>query len=239
MKILILLIISFSAQAITTAEKIELEKRIRLYHLDKKFNYDERVKIDLEQDIQTQYIAKIEDFLGRCQSGDCLQITNQYLSYQTESKKVCLPYTRCGFYQCMEEKYQCSSVGVNYFSELALPTCQEYTKNISKKRFTQKGYDWIYSVMVCLQKGLIDECELKGNCDKGDRKKTCNYITEFTLKFHPGCYLDSGVGVCKLPLRDKINIWRTVGRFLTARERQEAYKVVLSCIRGDKSRADL
>jgi hypothetical protein len=133
----------------------------------------------------------------------------------------------------MEEKYQCESVGVNYFTKLAHPTCNAYVKNINEGIFTKAGVEWIYTVMVCLQKGLIDECEVKGNCptssDKKEQEKTCNHITEFTLAYHPGCYINSGVGVCKLPMKDKLNIWKTVGPYLTARERQEAYKVVFQC----------
>jgi len=92
--------------------------------------------------------------------------------------------------------------------------------------------------MVCLQKGLIDECEVKGNCqqttDLLERKKTCEHITEFTLAYHPGCYINSGVGICKLPLKDKHSIWKTVSPFLTERERQEAYKVIFHCLKPKK-----
>ena len=135
----------------------------------------------------------------------------------------------------MENKYSCKNENVNYFTDLAEPTCNQYVSNIKKEKlFTQKGHDWIYSVMVCLQKGLIEECEVNNNCKKSTPKKTCDYITDFTLKFHPGCYLNSSVGICNLPLKDKINIWRTVSKFLTKRERIEAYKVILSCIRMGK-----
>ena len=84
--------------------------------------------------------------------------------------------------------------------------------------------------MVCLQKGLIDECELKKNCSKPTKKETCDYITKFTLEFHPSCYLNSGVGVCKLPMKDKINIWRTVAKYLTRDELDQAISTVKSCI---------
>ena len=229
------------AYALTSSEAQELEKRANLYGLnnikepiplEKKIKYNDSIIKKLQAEINKEYIPKILSTLGHCENNNCTSVTSDYRSVQTQKGKVCLPFTQCGFYKCMEEKYQCKKEQVDYFTDLAYPTCSSYTKNVEKKFFTQDGYDWIYSVMVCLQKGLIDECALKGNCKKESNKKTCDYITDFTLKFHPGCYLDSGVGVCKLPLKDKINIWRTVGKYLTTRERQEAYSVVLKCIRS-------
>lgn len=208
----------------------ELERRLVLYGLK---DYSQQVKIKLENDIIDTYIPIIQSYYGVCDNLECLLDRQNYKVLVTASRgDICLPYTQCGFYECMEKKYKCMDVGVNYFKELALPTCKAYVSNIKAKKFTQKGYDWIYSVMVCLQKGLIDECELKDNCEQETPKKTCDYITDFTLKFHPGCYINSASGICKLPLKDKINIWRTVSPYLTTRERQEAFKVVRHCVTG-------
>ena len=190
------------------------------------------IKKILERDLETSYLQSLETHWGKCGStkDSCLSDHDGYKVVNLPKKEACFPYTVCGFYDCMEEKYQCAGVGVNYFTKLARPTCNAYVKNIEAEKFTQKGVEWIYTVMVCLQKGLVDECEVKGNCDKGDRKKTCDHITEFTLAYHPGCYINSGVGVCKLPLKDKMNIWKTVGPFLTDREKVEAYKVIFECL---------
>lgn len=192
---------------------------------------------DLQNDVKENFIPYMQSKLGTCSQGNCI---NEYddtefgkyytLSTDSDDREVCLPYTECGFYHCMENKYNCEAEGVNYFTKLASPTCNKYLKNINKNKFTKKGTEWIYTVMVCLQKGLVDECEVKGNCQKETAKKTCNYITKFTLDFHPGCYINSGVGVCHLPLKDKLSIWSTVGEFLTAQERIQAYKVVFKCI---------
>ena len=194
------------------------------------------IKAQLEEDLKTNYLSSLERKWGECGASpeSCLSLKdNEYMELNLPNKELCFPYTMCGFYHCMEKKYRCSNVGVNYFTELAYPTCSSYVKNIQDKKFTKKGVEWIYTVMVCLQKGLIDECEVKGNCKTSsqslEQKKTCDHITEFTLSYHPGCYLKSGVGVCKLPLSDKTNIWKTVSPFLTARERQEAYKVIFQC----------
>lgn len=242
MKILALFLVSQITFALDPKpnELIELNKRIELYGLKNiqpemsraADEYDLRVIELLQKDINENYIPKLYSFLGECNSQNCLEINQDYRVLQTQKGKVCLPYTQCGFYKCMEEKFQCHQEGVNYFTELALPTCNQYISNIKKKIFSQKGHNWIYSVMVCLQKGLIDECEINQNCEKESPKKTCDYITEFTLNFHPGCYLNSGVGICRLPLKDKINIWKTVNPYLTPREREEAYQVILTCIRG-------
>ena len=148
-------------------------------------------------------------------------------------KELCYPYTLCGFYHCMEEQYQCEKSNNVYFTELAFPTCSSYQSHIQEGRYTEDGIKWIYEVMVCLQKGLVDECEVADNCQRETRKKTCDYITEFTLEFHPGCYINSHKGVCELPLRDRINIWRTVGPYLTGPERLQAFKVVLHCLGFD------
>ena len=103
-----------------------------------------------------------------------------------------------------------------------------------------KGIDWIYRVMVCLQKGLVEECDANGNCvipqDQTQGENTCDYITDYTLKFHPGCYINSGVGICQLPIKDQLAIWKTVEPYLTKRERQEAYKVMWHCLsKGGKT----
>jgi len=193
------------------------------------------IKDLLERDLKTTYLSSLEKQWGDCGATpeSCLSQRDDYKYLTLPKKETCFPYTTCGFYNCMEEKYKCESVGVNYFTKLAHPTCSAYVKNINEGLFSKVGVEWIYTVMVCLQKGLVDECEVKGNCPVSDntieRTKTCNHITEFTLAYHPGCYIKSGVGVCKLPMKDKLNIWKTVGPYLTGRERQEAYKVVFQC----------
>lgn len=195
------------------------------------------IKNILEQDLKTNYLQTLESHWGKCE-GDpesCVADRDDYKVINLPEKESCFPYTVCGFYNCMEEKYQCASVGVDYFTKLARPTCNAYVENIQNEKFSKVGVEWIYTVMVCLQKGLVDECEVRGNCDKGDRKKTCDHITEFTLAYHPGCYINSGVGVCKLPMKDKMNIWKTVGPFLTKREKVEAYKVIFECLNPIKN----
>lgn len=184
----------------------------------------------LQAELWESYFPNLENLYGHCDNPPCIKRRDDgAYELATLDSKICLPYTNCEFYKCMEEKYQCASEGVNYFTELAHPTCRQYLKNIDLKKFTSKGVEWIYSVMVCLQKGLVEECEVEGNCEQDNPKKTCDYITDFTLKFHPGCYINSGVGVCKLPMKDKLAIWKTVKPYLTARERIEAYKVVFHC----------
>ena len=194
-----------------------------------------KIKSQLEADLQTNYLKFLENRFGECGSSlsSCISEKDDYMTANFRKAEVCFPYTKCGFYHCMENTYHCSDVGVDYFTKLAFPTCSNYEANIKKGDFTDKGVEWIYSVMVCLQKGLITECEVNGNCSKSadpvERKKTCDHITDFTLSYHPGCYINSGVGVCHLPLQDKLNIWKTVNPYMTARERSEAYKVVFEC----------
>lgn len=195
----------------------------------------ESVKTSLQNMLLNEYLPSLESKFGKCPEGQsCLNQQTDYMKLDLPKKSMCFPYTMCGFYHCMEEQYQCDSVGVNYFTKLAHPTCSQYVTNINNGNFTQKGVEWIYTVMVCLQKGLIDECVVNGRCPESNeprvQKKTCDHITEFTLAYHPGCYINSGVGVCKLPLKDKTAIWKTVSPYLTARERQEAYKVIFQCL---------
>lgn len=194
------------------------------------------IKASLQSELKTVYLKKMQTKFGDCGSTpeSCLTQTDDYMVANFSKGEVCFPYTMCGFYHCMEKNYRCSDVGVNYFTELAFPTCSQYVSNIQKNKFSDLGIKWIYSVMVCLQKGLVDECLINGNCpvstDKTEQKRTCDHITEFTLAYHPGCYINSGVGVCHLPLADKMAIWKTVNPYMTKRERQEAYKVIFDCL---------
>ena len=189
--------------------------------------------LDLQQELKGPYLHFLESHFSKCEDdkSSCLFKKDNYMYLSLPKKDLCFPYTECGYYNCMEEKYKCMEVGVNYFQELAFPTCSEYVKNIKNNKFSEAGRKWIYSVMVCLQKGLTNECEVNNNCEKKSQKETCDYIVDFTLKFHPGCYINSGPGVCKLPLKDKLQIWKTVSPFLTKRERKEAYKVIFYCLK--------
>ena len=190
------------------------------------------IKRQLESELKGSYLSSLEKYWGKCGSTpeSCLSLKDNYQVLTLPKKEICFPYTMCGFYNCMEEKYHCSEVGVNYFTELAHPTCSAYVKNIADNKFSKAGVEWIYTVMVCLQKGLVDECEVKGNCPVESQKKTCEHIVDFTLSYHPGCYINSGIGVCRLPLKDKNAIWKTVSPYLTKRERVEAYKVIFQCL---------
>lgn len=245
--LLLFLTLNIKAQELTEKQLKEFNDRLELYGLTPsksipepialghlKIKYDSQIILDLQNDIKNHYVAKLQMFLGVCESGNCIEHSSNYLTLKTGTQKICLPYTNCEFYKCMEEKYQCKRESVNYFTELAYPTCATYKQNLRKKYFTQKGFDWIYSVMVCLQKGLIDECELNKNCQAETAKKSCDYITDFTLKFHPSCYINSGIGVCNLPSQDKINIWRTVAKFLTKDEFLQAIETVKQCYLKEK-----
>ena len=197
-----------------------------------KASADWSIKQKLENEIINLYLKKLEAKFGDCGAtpSSCISNRDNYMVATLPRGEICLPYTMCGFYHCMENKYHCSDVGVNYFTELAYPTCSQYTQNIQENKFSQLGVEWIYSVMVCLQKGLVEECEINGNCQQKSPRKICDHITDFTLAYHPGCYINSGVGVCHLPLKDKLAIWKTVSPFMTKRERQQAYKVVFHCL---------
>lgn len=186
----------------------------------------------LQKEIQESYLPYLVDQLGECTDGPCLTShPDESFRLETAAGSTCLPWTSCGFYSCMEEKFQCAEVGFTYFTELARPTCEAYRANMRTERFSEAATEWIYEVMVCLQKGLVQECDLDNGCQQETREKTCEHIVEFTLEFHPGCYLQSGDGVCELPLRDQIQIWRTVGPFLTGREWVEAFRVVTQCLK--------
>jgi hypothetical protein len=184
----------------------------------------------LNSELLGPYLKRASGELGRCKQGNCLSQSKEgWLLEATSGEKFCYPGTDCSYYKCMEDRYRCNDVGFNYFAELAHPTCSSYVDRIGKQKFSQDGVDWIYTVMVCLQKGLFEECTLKGSCQKETRAKTCEHIVEFTLEFHPGCYIESGIGVCNLPFKDQLSIWKTVAPFLTRRETVEAFKVVYQC----------
>ncbi len=188
------------------------------------------IKSKLESELKTTYLESLESEFGYCQDNNCLTKVNGHMKLQLPEKSLCFPYTNCGYYNCMEEQYSCSKVDIDYFTKLAAPTCGTYVNNIKDNKFSKTAQEWIYTVMVCLQKGLTDECEVHKNCEQESDLKTCEYITDFTLKFHPSCYIESGVGVCNLPLKDKIQILKTVGPYLTGPEYIQAFKVVLTCL---------
>jgi len=229
-------------QSITQEKNIDLktlEEKIKLFELDQQFNRAPSIVADsaeiilqLQNNLLEEYQPQIEQSLGTCDEAQCLTLSTEGARLKTAQKEICFPYTHCGFYKCMEEKYRCSDVGVDYFTKLAYPTCSAYVVNLEKNKFTQKGVEWIYNVMVCLQKGLVQECDLNNNCQQQSQKEVCDHIIDYTLSFHPSCYINSGVGVCKLPLKDQINIWKTVGPYLTDRERVEAFKVVAYCLKN-------
>jgi hypothetical protein len=219
------------------------KERIKLFGLDqnlatiKQTDPGQKYKIiqALKEELRTNYLKDVlqRSVESKCELGsfkDCLVENKEHWQVRLDGKSRCYPSTLCGYYQCMESEYQCSQYGVNYFTDLAYPTCSQYVQNINEGKFSKDGVEWIYSVMVCLQKGLFEECEIQGNCNKESNKKSCEHIVDYTLKFHPGCYLESGIGICNLKLKDQINIWRTVGPYLTKRERLEAYKVVKECL---------
>jgi hypothetical protein len=190
---------------------------------------------DLHTEIEQDFIPKLTDKFGDCGEKSCIEFNDGKYYFKGADKKVCLPWTACSFYSCMEEKYKCESQKINYFTELAEPTCNQYVKNIGNNYYSQEGKEWVYSVMVCLQKGLIEECEINENCDLANPRVSCPHIVEFTLDYHPGCYTNSGVGVCHLSFQDKWRIWNTVYPFMTKRERKQAWKVVWYCLTPNKS----
>ncbi len=199
--------------------------------------YVENAKAQLHQNLHGAYLQEVMALLGECNylssQRECLNFVGDWVTLKTSAGEACYPYTMCGYYQCMEERYQCSRVGFPYLNRLAYPACKYYERNIQRGHFTRAGVEWVYQVMVCLQKKLFEECEVKGSCpaEQEDRQSTCGHITEITLDHHLSCYLDSGVGVCHLPFKDKMGIWRTLSKFLTPREIEEAYKIIFHCIK--------
>ena len=240
-----LFLLFFLNLPLAAVSDVAFEERIKLFGLDQQLDTVKQAGSSQSNEIVSNLKEKLETVYlnsslkrskeGKCELGsykECLFKGSEYWQVRMDGKNACFPSTLCGYYQCMESQYQCSQYGVNYFTDLAFPTCSQYVKNINEGRFSKDGIEWIYSVMVCLQKGLFEECELNGRCNKQNDEETCHHIVDFTLKFHPGCYIGSGIGICNLKLKDQINIWRTVGPYLTKRERVEAFKVVKSCLKN-------
>lgn len=200
----------------------------------------DQLKNELRTELKTKYLQSLVSELGPCLTSPCLTNKSTYDILNLKNREgICFPDVDCEFYKCMEEKHQCMDEGYEYFEKLAYPTCSNYVKRIGLNKFTEIGVDWIYRVMVCLQKGLVDECDKNGNClpSKNTNQKNCDYMTEFTLEFHPGCYINSGVGICQLPMRDQLAMWKTVLPYLTKREKREAYKVMWHCLtKGGKTK---
>ena len=101
------------------------------------------IKNILENHLKTNYLQSLEQQWGKC-AGDpesCLLDQDDYKIVNLPKKESCFPYTVCGFYDCMEQKYECSTVGIDYFTKLARPTCNAYVKNIQAEKFSKLGVE--------------------------------------------------------------------------------------------------
>jgi len=112
-------------------------------------------------------------------------------------EKSCLFYT-----ECMEAQVNCGFNG--YALGYGNKYCRKYNSRIGL--FSVDGQNWIYKTMNCLQKALVTSLEECHNCQQ---------LRTIAFDSHPKCYTDSGV--CNLPVRDYVEIFKTVGQeFATA-----------------------
>ncbi|KAK5996059.1 hypothetical protein PT974_04486 [Cladobotryum mycophilum] len=128
------------------------------------------------------------------QCGDCTKCPGHPVCQPTCQDP---PLRSCNFYQrCAEDTLACGPEG--YPTKYGTKNCRRFENNLTK--FTQKGQDWIWNTMHCLQKALIQplsQCNM--NCDS---------IRTIAFDSHPTCYLQSGM--CDLDVEDWIMIVVTV-----------------------------
>lgn len=108
------------------------------------------------------------------------------------------PPQTCAFYRtCAEAALPCGASG--YALGYGQANCDRFLRRLS--HFSQQGQAWIFRVMTCLQRFLIDGPLLRCGL-------TCDALKEDAFSSHPGCYLDSGV--CALPVWDWVQLVVTI-----------------------------
>lgn len=139
------------------------------------------------------------------------------------SNPICQPTCRnppaksCDWYQtCAEGTMKCGSDG--YPLHYGLRMCRRFEADLGA--FTQQGQTWVWAVMNCLQKALIEPV---GKCGA-----TCASVNKAAFDSHPVCYLKGGV--CDLPVRDMVQLVITINTDIFAGPAlDQIMKTVLGC----------
>ncbi|TPX69593.1 hypothetical protein SpCBS45565_g02314 [Spizellomyces sp. 'palustris'] len=133
------------------------------------------------------------------------------------------PHT-CTFYtSCLEVAIPCGPDGyaIGYGNKF----CSKFQENADK--FTDKGEEWMYKVMSCLQESLVPK--LPNNSTSSPKPMSCSELKSFAYSTHPNCYLSAGV--CTLHPKDWIVLLNSIGiqELFTIETIEQALAVAKGC----------
>lgn len=108
------------------------------------------------------------------------------------------PPQTCTFYSsCAEAALPCGNSG--YAIGYGLKNCNKFMQRLT--HFSAAGQAWIFRVMTCLQKFLINGPLQRCGLD-------CSSLKSDAFGSHPTCYVNSGV--CDLPISDWVQLVITI-----------------------------
>ncbi|KAK1231201.1 hypothetical protein PQX77_005727 [Marasmius sp. AFHP31] len=108
----------------------------------------------------------------------------------------------CAFYStCLEAHFNCGTTG--YPLAYGEHYCGKFSTPPNLSRFTDKGQQWMWDTMHCLQTALVPELE------KPSGPNACEKLEDKAFDTHAGCYVESGL--CTLSPQDWFAIMEIVG----------------------------
>ncbi|KAH6603826.1 stanniocalcin family domain-containing [Trichoderma cornu-damae] len=117
------------------------------------------------------------------------------------------PLQQCGFYQtCVEDSVPCSGDANSYAIDYGLENCQKFAQNLDL--FSDRGQQFIWGTMNCLQKDLVPVVS--------DCNATCKGIHDAAFASHAPCYIANGF--CGLECKDYLAELYTVGLDLFSKD---------------------
>lgn len=138
---------------------------------------------------------KLEEPQGETPSATCKTCISPGILCQDKCQN---PPQTCTFYSsCAEAALPCGSSG--YAIGYGLRNCNKFMQRLS--HFSAAGQAWIFRVMTCLQKFLINGPLQRCTLD-------CSSLKSDAFGSHPICYVNSGV--CDLPISDWLQLVITI-----------------------------
>merc|ERR1711991_158678 len=112
--------------------------------------------------------------------------------------------SECGFYKCLERKYQCDTKMSSYFNRgnrypmhYGYKYCEKF-KTITGK-MSEKGLRFIDNTRRCLQQALLSWSDRNPNGD-------CKALTNTAFDSHPRCYTGHSASICYLSPREMATV---------------------------------
>lgn len=116
------------------------------------------------------------------------------------------PDQKCDFYSCAAQAANDQKVcdladKQSYFLNYGEKYCKRFSSR-TEKSLSAEGRGWLNRTLACLQSSIVEGCNQKKEC------ANCGTIRKLAFDTHPYCYVSSGL--CKLSLKDQIEVAKTV-----------------------------